>query len=267
MRCSSCRWSSSADSCHFFWATSRRHRGGRQYAPSQLPNGDPILNAPSAAAHAPSPAWSRWLEIGRAQKARFELGGVLPHAPRQVLLFSGHMVDAPDRAVPRFPPHQVAAAAEHIGAVLDALEARTGDLALTQGAAGGDLLFAEACLARGSALQLLLPLPEAEFERQSLRASADGAAWSARFAAVKARCAAPPLVLDEAVADPPGGGSAFEQGNLWLLATALAYGIERLRFVCLWDGGGGDGAGGTRHLVDEVRRLGGQVSWIDVRSL
>lgn len=224
------------------------------------------MGAPPAA-HAPNPAWSRWLEIGRAQKARFELGDTLPHAPRQVLLFSGHMVDAPGRAVPRFPPHQVAAAAEHIGAVIDALDAGAGDLALTQGAAGGDLLFAEACLARGVALQLLLPLPEPQFERESLRASADGAAWCARFAAVKARCAAPPLVLGDVVADPPGAGSVFEHANLWLLATALAYGIERLRFVCLWDGGGGDGPGGTRHLVDEVQRLGGQVSWIDVRNL
>jgi len=192
---------------------------------------------------------------------------VLPREPRQVLLFSGHMVDAPDRAVPRFPPHKVTAAAERIGAALDALDAGAADLALTQSAAGGDLLFAEACLARGAALQLLLPLPEAEFERHSLRASADGAAWSARFATVKARCAAPPLVLGEAVADPPDAGSVFEHTNLWLLATALAYGVERLRFVCLWDGGGSDGPGGTRHLVDEVRRLGGQVSWIDARSL
>jgi hypothetical protein len=229
-------------------------------------HGGPTLSSPSAA-HQPASAWQRWLEIGRAQKARFDLGRVLPAEPRQVLLFSGHMVDAPDRAVPRFPPHKVPAAAERIGAVLDALGAGAGDLALTQGAAGGDLLFAEACLVRDVALQLLLPLPAAEFERRSLRASAEGASWAARFAEVEARCAAPPLVLGQAVVDRPGAGSVFEQCNLWLLATALAYGVDRLRFVCLWDGSGGDGPGGTRHLVDEVRRMGGQLHWIDTRTL
>jgi hypothetical protein len=35
----------------------------------------------------------------------------------------------------------------------------------------------------------------------------------------------------------------------------------------VWDGGGGDGPGGTEHMVNEVRRLGGRVSWIDIRSL
>jgi hypothetical protein len=243
-----------------------RIAGDRQYAPIHLPNGDPILSS-SSAAHEPPSAWQRWLEIGRAQKARFELGRVLPAEPSQVLLFSGHMVDAPDRSVPRFPLHKVPAAAERIVAALDALGAGAGDLALTQGAAGGDLLFAEASLARGVALQLLLPLPEAEFERRSLRASADGSAWAARFAAVKARCAAPPLVLAQVIADPPGAGGVFEHCNLWLLATALAYGVDRLRFVCLWDGSGGDGPGGTRHLVDEVRRLGAHLSWIDLRAL
>ncbi len=177
------------------------------------------------------------------------------------------MVDAPERPVPRFPRDKVEAARLRIEAVLDQLQAGPADLAFTQGAAGGDLLFAEACLARGVALQLLLPLPLPEFAAQSLRASADGAAWQRRFEAVRRRCPAAPRVLASALVDPPAAGNVFEQGSLWLLATALAYGTERLRFLCLWDGGGGDGPGGTRHLVDEVRRVGAQLHWIDVRSL
>ena len=35
----------------------------------------------------------------------------LPQAPRQVLLFSGHLVDAPDRKEPRFPAGKVPVAA------------------------------------------------------------------------------------------------------------------------------------------------------------
>jgi len=75
--------------------------------------------------------------------------------PRRTLLFTGHMVDAPDRAQPRFPATRVDAAARRIGAALDEIGAGPEDLALTQGAAGGDLLFAEACLARGVPLRTL----------------------------------------------------------------------------------------------------------------
>lgn len=70
--------------------------------------------------------------------------------PRQVLLFSGHMIDAPDRKTPRFPADKESIAATKIGEALDKLGAGPGDLALTQGACGGDLLFTEACLARGA---------------------------------------------------------------------------------------------------------------------
>jgi len=63
------------------------------------------------------------------------------------------------------------------------------------------------------------------------------------------------------------GTSPFERCNLWLLYTALAHGPGKVRFVCLWDGAGSDGPGGTKHMVEEVRRRTGRVSWIDVRTL
>jgi hypothetical protein len=187
--------------------------------------------------------------------------------PRQVLLFSGHLVDAPDRAQPRFPAGKVGAAARRIAAELDRLDAGPADLAITQGAAGGDLLFAEACLARGVPVQLLLPLPEAEFIAQSMLPCVDGAAWSDRYRAVKARLTLPPLQADEALGPLPAGADPFERANRWLLDSALAFGAERLCFITLWDGAGGDGPGGTRHMVDEVRRRHGDLHWIDTRAL
>ena len=51
-----------------------------------------------------------------------------------------------------------------------------------------------------------------------------------------------------------GHANAFERCNLWLLYSALARGVDRVRFICLWDGGGGDGPGGTAHLYREVKR-------------
>jgi hypothetical protein len=187
--------------------------------------------------------------------------------PRRAILFTGHMVDAPDRPVPRFPATRVAAAARRIEAALDELGAGPEDLAFTQGAAGGDLLFAEACLARGVPLRLLLPLAESEFVAASLRPVVDGATWHARFRAVVARLAQLPGEAPSVLGPLPPGEDPFVRANRWLLESALAFGAERLRCICLWDGGGGDGPGGTRHLVDAVRAAGGQVLRIDATTL
>lgn len=187
--------------------------------------------------------------------------------PRQVLLFSGHILDAPDRVPARFPAAKEDAAARRIADVLERLGAGPADLALTQGAAGGDLLFAEACLARGVPLQLLLPLPEPAFIAQSILPSADGARWRERYLAVRARLAEPPHVAGTELGPLRAAEDPWERGNRWLLDSALAHGARRLRFIALWDGGGGDGPGGTRHMVDEVRRAHGQVLWIDTHEL
>ena len=187
--------------------------------------------------------------------------------PRQVILFTGHMVDAPGRALARFPPAMVPAAAHRIAGALDVIDAGPRDLAITQGAAGGDLLFAEACLARAVTLRLMLPLAESEFITLSLLPVQDGAAWQARYRAVVARLDAPPCEAPRVLGALADGDDAFVRANTWLLDTALAFGAERLRCICLWDGGGGDGPGGTRHLVDAVRAVGGDVQWIDTREL
>jgi len=190
-----------------------------------------------------------------------------PHRPRRTILFTGHMVDAPDRATPRFPATRIDAAARRIAAVLDEIDAGPEDLALTQGAAGGDLLFAEACLARAVPLRLLLPLSEHEFVAASLLPVVDGIAWHARFRAVVERLDEPPREAPAELGPLAPGEDAFVRANLWLLESALSVGAESLICICLWDGGGGDGPGGTRHLVDAVRAAGGRVVRIDSGSL
>ena len=193
-----------------------------------------------------------------------------PH-PHRVILFSGHMVDAPDRAAPRFPPACVPAAAAQIAAALDQLQAGPDDLGLTQGAAGGDLLFAEAAQEHGMALQFLQPFAEAEFIERSVRPVCDGDDWVARYRAVAARLANPPQVIPAptAGAAPPcdARDNPFERCNRWLLDTALARGGAQVWLLCLWDGQGGDGAGGTAHMVGEVQRHHGHVIHIDCRRL
>jgi tetratricopeptide (TPR) repeat protein len=187
--------------------------------------------------------------------------------PRQVLLFSGHMVDAPDRAAPRFPADKAPIAARKLAEALDQLGAGDGDLALCQAAAGGDLLFLEACRERGVRCQILLPFPEPEFIQRSVLPSAGGEAWRERFYAMKAGLKDPVRIMPEALGPLPKGVDPYERCNLWLLYTALASGVDKVRFVCLWNGGGGDGPGGTAHMYGEVKRRTGRVSWLDTRML
>lgn len=187
--------------------------------------------------------------------------------PRRVILFSGHMVDAPGRMPPRFPPARVPAAAARIAAALDALEAGPADLGLTQGAAGADLLFAEAAQARGLPLVFLQPFDEDEFIARSVRPVQDGEHWVARYRAVAARLPAPPRAMPPAPGQGEGDDTPFERCNHWLLDTALACGGDRVWLLCLWDGRGGDGAGGTAHMVGQVRRHHGHVVHIDTREL
>lgn len=191
--------------------------------------------------------------------------------PRQVLLFSGHRVDAADRPSARFPAACEPIAAAAIAAALDACEAGPRDLALSQGASGGDLLFLEACRDRGVRLQMLLPFDEREFVASSILPSVEGERWRARFAAIKRQLAEPPRVMPVGLALPglpvPEDAGPYERCNLWLLHTALQWGAEKLRLICLWNGGGADGAGGTAHMYGEVRRRGGRVIWLDTRSM
>ena len=102
--------------------------------------------------------------------------------PRQVLLFSGHMVDAPDRKTPRFPAGQGGRSRRRRSKeALERLGAGPDDLAFCQAAAGGDLLFLEACQKRGVRCRVLLPFDEPEFIEKSIVPSAGGDKWRDRF--------------------------------------------------------------------------------------
>jgi hypothetical protein len=148
---------------------------------------------------------------------------------------------------------------------LDKLGACPDDLALTQGACGGDLLFTEACQHRRVRIAWLQPFDEPEFIQRSVVCS--GEAWRTRYLKAKATLTTELRSAPDQLGPSPQGVDPFERCNLWLLYTALAYGIDKVWFICLWNGGGGDGPGGTAHMYQEVKRRTGQVVWIDSRSL
>jgi tetratricopeptide (TPR) repeat protein len=187
--------------------------------------------------------------------------------PRNVLLFSGHMVDGPGRQTPRFPAAAEPLAAAAIAETLAKLGADGSDLALCQAAAGGDLLFLEACQQRGVRCQVLLPFDEPAFVERSVLPAVDGARWRDRFFAALGAANTTVRVMPTELGPAPDGIDPFERCNLWLLYSALAAGLQKVRFIALWNGARGDGPGGTAHMVDEVKRLTGRVTVLDTREL
>ena len=158
-------------------------------------------------------------------------------------------------------------ASARIASALDSLGAGPGDLALAQAAAGGDLLFLEACQQRGLRCQLLLPYSEPQFIEKSILRATDGEVWRERYFALKARLTDAPRIMSDELGPLPKDVNPYERCNLWLLYTALGWGVDKVRFICLWNGGGGDGPGGTAHLYNEVKDRTGRVTWIDTRTL
>jgi hypothetical protein len=183
---------------------------------------------------------------------------------RQVFLFSGHMVDAPDRVRPRFPPDKEPLAATAIGNLLDELCAGATDVAISSGACGGDLLFAESCVQRRLRVEIYLPFTEEKFLKESIDFA--GEHWRQKFFWVKERVQGWHIMPQELGPTPPGKDS-FACVNLWMLHQALAHVTARVNFICLWDRQAGDGPGGTKHLYDAVVQASGKAYVLDTTLL
>jgi len=183
--------------------------------------------------------------------------------PRKVLLFSGHMIDAPGRTQARFPANKEPIAADAIGSTLARIEAGPDDLAICGGACGGDLLFAEASLARGLTLELYIPFDEPTFLANSVDFA--DANWRARFFAAKSQAAL--CVMADECRPLVAGEDPYERNNLWMLEAAARFGAEKIDFICLWNGQGGDGPGGTQHLIEKVCCKGGRTHWLNTTQL
>ena len=209
-------------------------------------------------------------------------------APRGVLLFAGHRLDAPGRKVPRFPAAQEATARQALRQAIASWQIRcnpvepstpagTGLLGMAGGASGGDILFHEVCAELGLASALYLPMARTPYCSASVQVapavdSVPG--WVARFNALCQSCAAAGRLHQlgrsatlPAWLTPLAGYAVWQRNNRWLLQAALAHGASRLTLLVLWDGQGGDGPGGTQHLVEVARAAGARVQHLDTRAL
>ncbi len=188
--------------------------------------------------------------------------------PRKVFLFSGHMVDTHDRSIPRFPADKVPIAKEKILEKLKYLDACEEDLALTQGACGGDILFTEACQSLGVKVRWMQPFDEPKFIQKSINHCNED--WKERYnicrESLDNRIRHAPSELGE-LPEKYIDGYPYERCNKWLLYTALSYGFDKVHFITLWDGKGGDGSGGTAHMYKEVEDKTGNVHQIETEKL
>lgn len=137
-------------------------------------------------------------------------------------------------------------------AVLQGWEIGPGDICLSSGARGGDILFTESCLAAGARVCWLLPLPIEEFIDRSVRTSLGE--WGQRFRALLDRV---DVCLPHDRADFDQSASPFAQGSSWLLETAqVEAGSGQPLVLLLWDGQVGDKSGGTADVAAKVQHLG-----------
>ncbi|MEY2529226.1 MAG: hypothetical protein QOJ05_1316 [Verrucomicrobiota bacterium] len=179
----------------------------------------------------------------------------------KLVVFSGHMIDAPDRRTPRFPPEKES----EVKALLEKqLAAMNAGIGFSSAASGSDILFLEAMIARGGTIHLVLPWPAEEFVKTSV-AVRGNEAWVERFERVLSR-AASIRILGQLYM--PGSATGFEYCNLAMngLARIFARSLDlEITPLAVWDGYTG-APGGTGSFVRYWRNHGAQVKVVPIAT-
>jgi hypothetical protein len=181
--------------------------------------------------------------------------------PIRVFVCSGHMIDAPNRKVSRFPAEMEARVRALIAEQLSMWSVSKDDFALSGGARGADMLFAEECMQRGTPVRLLVALPDAEFIERSVRVP--GTDYEARYRALRKRCET--QFQQEKLGPVPDGADVFSRNNIWMIDAARALTEpERIFALLVWDEKPtGDGPGGTSDFARRIAESGGHVAIIN----
>ena len=181
------------------------------------------------------------------------------------ILFSGHMIDKADRSSPRFPSSKEEAAGAAIRSEVEKVLQTAGASeirGIAAAACGGDILFHEFCRELNIPSEIYLGIPVDAFEKTSVAFA--GADWVKRYLRL-VRDLPVHVLFPEATAD--AGDEVWERANEWMLEAALSEGGSRMTLIVLWDGEGGDGPGGTRHMVKVAKGEGATINKIDILRL
>lgn len=204
--------------------------------------------------------------------------GKMPAAQERlarVVLFTGHMVDAPNRAAekmrfPRTAKAEATARALIEKALRDEMAAPEGvSLGIAGGACGADILFHETCASLGIPTRLYLALPQDRFQVESVQHG--GPEWVERYRALCGQL--PTRVLQDDKALPrwladKTDYDVWRRNNLWMMFNALAIYPKNLTLIALYNPEReSDGPGGTAHLVQTAKKWGFKPVELDGRKL
>jgi hypothetical protein len=201
-------------------------------------------------------------DAGARSSSPPRIGG--PGGPN-VVVFSGHLTDEPDRPRPRFPEDLEAAARRGIAEALDWWSIGPNDLGICGGARGGDILFAELCVEREAQVLLCVALPPERFLETSVRA--EGTDWETRFWALMEHSSVTVEIAAWPIAEDPD--DAFIATNHRLVEVAKdAGGADGFLALLLWDEfRGRPRPGGTSHFARLVEGIARQVVIVNPRRL
>jgi hypothetical protein len=194
----------------------------------------------------------------------------IAHKTPKVLLFTGHRIDDANRPSPRFPARMAPVAQQ---AILDAVKQEMPNdgapvIGIAGGASGGDLLFQEICEELGIDRHLFLIIPRDEYVNASVAPS--GPDWVLRFdhqyQTARHREYQQSNELPVWLQSKPDYG-IWQRSNVWMLHNALALGDHNTTLIALWDGKGGDGPGGTQHMVETANARGARRIILDTKHL
>jgi hypothetical protein len=180
--------------------------------------------------------------------------------PARVILFTGHMIDAPGTNPPRFPDSVRGKAEEAIRVAVQQEIARTDGtvVAIAGGASGGDLLFHEVCEGLKVEHRLYLPLPPDWFRNESV--SPAGRFWEDKFDALLKKYPSPPSLARSNELplwlSAKKDYTSWQRANLWLIHEALALNAVNFTLLALWDGVKTEGLGGTYHMRAVAQQYG-----------
>ena len=173
-------------------------------------------------------------------------------------LFTGHMLDRPDRPAPRFPGALEETVRDKIEACLERQDVQVGYSSL---ACGGDMLFAESVLKRGGEVHIFLPFDIEMFIKYSVRLVPQEGLVE-RFHHIL-DSAASVRILNEM--GDPDDGAGYDFCNRVIAGAAILksqfLGMD-IAPILLWDGKRGDGGGGTEsvrnywcHAIDQEAEI------------
>jgi hypothetical protein len=215
-------------------------------------------------------------ELGvKADNVKAALGAMPPESTQKnltnyYLLFTGHMIDKSDRKEPRFPASKEAEVRQWIKEKVieekNKMEEGSSLSGIAGGACGGDILFHEVCAELGIPTQMLLALPRDQFLVESVAFA--GISWIERFDNLYKKLPHPVLTdqkeLPKWLQKKPGY-DIWSRNNLWELNSALVNGGMNMTLIALWDGKGGDGPGGSAHMVKIANESGAKTIVIDMK--